>query len=231
MGLLMAILVAGAAGSSGGGSGGGPFHRPYARPDIDLIYNLLFCDDPHLFQTGGGPKPVGSLATVLSKGATAEELERIAGSGAEESRVRVLAYNRLRADGKPVPKRQLLGVVVEVPMPEGLDVLAAFGDGTMRYINHTGKLAVVETATKEMTAKGKQLLKAAEAAVGRIGPWDKPRLPPPRSGNVRLTFLVSDGLYFGEGPQNAIARDQIGGPVLGAAGELLSAIVSASTKK
>src|SRR5436190_14148798 len=208
MGLLMAILAAGIAGGSGGGSPGtGTFHRPYARPDIDLIYNLLFCDDPHLFQSGGA-KPAGSLAAVLSKSTTAEELERIGGAAAEESRVRVLAYNRLRAEGRPVPKRQLLGVIVEVPLQEGLDVLAAFGDGTMRYINHTGKRAVVETATKEMAAKGKQLLKAAEAAVGRIGPWDKPRLPPPRLGSVRLTFLVSDGLYFGEGPQKAIAADQ-----------------------
>jgi len=208
----------------------GPFHRPYDRPDIDLIYNLLFCDDPDLFQSSGS-KPTGSLAAVLAKDTPTSELERIAGSGGEESRLRVLAYNRLRAGGTPVPRRQLLGAVVEVPLPEGLDVLAAFVDGTMRYMNHTGKLAVVESATKEMAARGKQLLKAADAAIGRIGPWEKPRLPPPRPGNVRLTFLVSDGLYFGEGPEDAIAGDPIGGPVLAAAGQLLMAIVDASTKK
>jgi hypothetical protein len=127
-----------------------------------------------------------------------------------------------------VPRGLLLGVVVEVAMPEGLDVLAAFSDGRIRYINHIGKLAVIESPTKEMSPGQARLMKAAEVAIGRIGPWDRPRLPPPTKGKVRLTFLVSDGLYFGEGAQNAIARDRVSGPVFAAAVQLLTAIVDAS---
>ncbi|HLK91402.1 MAG TPA: hypothetical protein VKZ18_16005 [Polyangia bacterium] len=226
MGLLMMVLAAAVA----GGTAGGTFHRPYARADVDLVYNLLFCDDPQLFRPSG-TKPTGPLATVLAKSTPTEELERLADSDGVESRVRILAFNRLRASGQTVVPRQLLGVIVEVPMPEGLDVIAAYVDGRMRYINHTGKLAIVETATPEMTNRGERLIKAAEAAVDQIGPWDKPRLPPPKLGKVRLTFLVSDGLYFGEGPMGAIAKDRIGGPVLAAATQLLLGITDASTRR
>jgi hypothetical protein len=210
------------------GGGAGTFYRPYARSDVNTIYNLLFCDNPELFRAGGAKAP-GALGAVLAKNTSGDELERIAGSEDNESRVRILAFNRLRASQRTVPERKLLGVVVEVPLPDGLDVLAVFRDGRMRYINHTGKLAVIENATAEMAALGQKVLTAGEAAVDRIGPWDKPRLPPPKLGNVRLTFLVSDGLYFGEGPQRSLARDRIGGPVLAAGGELLAAIVAAST--
>ncbi len=37
------------------------------------------------------------------------------------------------------------------------------------------------------------------------------------------------GLYFGEGPVSAIGKDAIGGPILAAGGQLLEAIVDAST--
>jgi hypothetical protein len=219
----MAIVVAAAA-----VGGDGTFYRPYARADLNTIYNLLFCDDPGLFRAGGA-NPPGALGAVLAKNTSTGELGRIAGSDENESRVRILAYNRLRASRETVAQRQLLGVVVEVPLPEGLDVLAVFGDGRMRYINHTGKLAMIENATVEMAARRERVMKSAQTVVARIGPWDKPRLPPPKLGNVRLTFLVSDGLYFGEGPQRALARDKVGGPVLAAAAELLVAITNAST--
>jgi hypothetical protein len=70
---------------------------------------------------------------------------------------------------------------------------------------------------------------AARVIVDRIGPWDKSRLPPPdRTGTVRLTFLVSDGLYFGQGPMNTMLADAAAGPVIAAAITLLKAIAQLS---
>ena len=223
---LTALMVFAAAVAAGGG---GTFHRPYGRADADFMYNLIFCDDPQLFV--GKDKPTGAVATVLSPAASVTELRRIADDERVESRVRVLAFNRLRAAKGPVPKGTLLGVIIEMPLEKGLDVLAAFTDGMMRYINQTGKMVIIESPTPAMAAKREPLLKAARVAIGRIGPSNKARLPPPRQGNVRLTFLVSDGLYFGEGPVSAIARDDIGGPILAAGGDLLAVVVDASLKK
>jgi hypothetical protein len=75
-----------------------------------------------------------------------------------------------------------------------------------------------------------RLLKASQNLVDQIGPWDQPRLPPPVPGNVRFTFLVSDGLYLGDGPRSAMQSDALGAPVLQAATELLQVVVDASTK-
>jgi hypothetical protein len=43
---------------------------------------------------------------------------------------------------------------------------------------------------------------------------------------VRITFLVSDGLYFGEGPANIFFKDPMAGPVLNAATQLLQFITT-----
>jgi hypothetical protein len=228
---MLALLIAAviAAAPAPGPKSTTPFgHHPYGKAEVDFIYNALFCDEPALLKGKGKTKPPEPLAAVLSKDTSAVELRRLADDDRVETRVRALAYNQLRTRNETVPQRKLLGVIVEVPQPRGLDVLAAYVDGRMRYINQTGKMSLIETPTKAMDAPRGQLLKASAAAIERIAPSEKPRLPPPKPGNLRLTFLVSDGLYFGEGPRGAISRDDVNGPVVVAATELLMEIVAAS---
>jgi hypothetical protein len=209
---------------------GPTFHRPYGKEDVDFIYNLLFCDNPDLFRPRTG-KVEGPYALILAKTPDLDALTRLAGDDKQEGRIRAMAYHRLRAAGAKVPQGQLLGVVVEVPMESGLDVLATFTDGGIRYINHTAKMTIVEGRPAAMQGPQQALMKASAAAIKKIGPWEKPRRPPPKAPLVRMTFLVSDGLYFGEAPFEAMAKDAIGGPVLDTASQLLSAVVSASTKR
>ena len=57
--------------------------------------------------------------------------------------------------------------------------------------------------------------------VTKIGPWDDARRPQPATGTMRITFLVSDGLYFGEGPINVLFNDALAQPTLNAATELM----------
>lgn len=207
----------------------GPFHRPYKHETNNFLYNLLFCDEPALFR----PKPMpstGSFAVLFSPTPRIEDVQRVANDENEESRLRVLAFNYLRSKKVEVPAKQLLGVIVEVPMEGGLDTLAVFADGRIRYINHSEKLAVFEGTPAGMEDAREKVMQAGAAAVAKIGPWDRRRLPPPAPGRLRVTFLVSDGLYFGEGPAAAIARDAVGGPVFQAAADLLTKIVSASAK-
>jgi hypothetical protein len=74
------------------------------------------------------------------------------------------------------------------------------------------------------------LFRASQAIVDHIGPWERGRLPPPKSGNIRLTFLVSDGLYFGEGPAPQMQRDPAAGQVIQNASVLLNQVVALATK-
>lgn len=203
-------------------------YAPYREPHVNFLYNLLFCDDPDLFKTEEAVESSTLWATVLSDEPDFAALERIAGNKEEESRVRVLAYNRLRAGGRAVPPKQLLGVIVEVPLQQGLDTLAAYTDGRVRYLNQSDKVAIFEGGPPEVETLAKELVAVSQDLVNTIGPWEDARLPPPRHGNVRITFLVSDGLYFGEGPLQALQGDAMGGPVLAKATQLLQAVVEAS---
>ncbi len=149
------------------------------------------------------------------------DLQKIVADSNSDPRVKILAYNRLLAGGHKPEKKELLAVIVEVGLDGGLDVLASFNDGTARYINQTGKILIWETtdkASKELTEK---LFSEGLQVIAQIGPWDKPRRPYPVKGTVRVTFLVSDGLYFGEGPMNALFSDRLAGPVLNTAAGLM----------
>jgi hypothetical protein len=44
-------------------------------------------------------------------------------------------------------------------------------------------------------------------------------------GNARINLLTPSGLYFGQGPFEALMKDQFGGPVLVAATELIQQLI------
>ena len=121
-----------------------------------------------------------------------------------------------------------MGVVVEAGLPDGLDVVAAYEDGTARYINFSEKIIIWDTPTEESEALITELFNAGVAVVNNIGPWEGPRRPAPASGTIRLNFLVSDGLYFGEGPFEVLQTDPMGGPVIAAAVKLMSYLIRES---
>ncbi len=205
-------------------------YKPYAESHVNLLYNLLFCDDLNLFKQHNRETEVGLWGTLLADHPDRSALRKIADDEHNEGRVRALAYNRLRAGGETVPARKLLGVIVEVPLEKGLDVLAAFADGGVRYLNQSGKVAIFEGQGNPVEGLAKELVSASQPIVNEIGPWEKQRLPPPKAGSVRITFLVSDGLYFGEGPFAALQQDAMAGPVILKAIELLQRAVELGTQ-
>jgi hypothetical protein len=225
---LLDLLGLGRAGSSDPGAG--PPYTPYKESHVNSLYNLLFCDDLDLFENDEAARNSALWAVILAEEPDYTALERIASNPEEESRIRVLAYNRLRASGHAVPSKRLLGVIVEFPMQQGLDTLAAYPDGRVRYLNQSGKVAIFEGGPPEVEALAKELVAVSQRVVNAIGPWEQKRLPPPRSGNVRMTFLVSDGVYLGEGPLQVLERDAMGGPVLAKAAQLVHASVQAVIK-
>lgn len=111
---------------------------------------------------------------------------------------------------------------MEVGLENGLDTLAAYRDGTARLIHHSESMLVWETQTPISKQLVDQLLTTSFNVVQRIGPWNAPRKPRPPFGYVRLSFLVSDGLYFGEGPFNELEKDPMGGSVIFAATRLMT---------
>ena len=189
---------------------------PYKEEHLNVIYNLLFCDNIALYKSTT-KNPVYPWDVLLVETPDNESLVKITSEKTLEARQRMLAYHLLAASGIPAGQKEILGVIVEVGLADGLDVLAAFSDGTARYLNYTSKLLLWETRTKESDELIGRLFSAGANVVHKIGPWDKERKPFPTKGMVRLSFLVSDGLYFGEGPMEVLQSDPMGGPVIHAA--------------
>jgi hypothetical protein len=206
-----------------------PPYAPYRNGAANEIYNLLFCDEPSAFKPQAGRSPAAWQEVLFAEPAETSALSTLAGDAAQEGRVRYLAYARLRQLGETVSPKRLLGVITEVPLDGGLDVLAAYSEGGVRYINQTGQIAVFE-GVPSLQPYVQGVLAASEPVIARIGPWNEPRRPPPQTGTVRLTFLVSDGPYFGEGPWSAMHGDVMAGPVIQRATDLLQTVVRMAAK-
>lgn len=200
-------------------------NKPYTQDEINTIYNLLFCDDETLFRPQSGKTPTPWQNIIFNEKPNLHEIESLANNSHEESRVRLLAYNWLKRNNLSVPQI-LLGVVVEVRLDDGIDTLAAYQDGSIRYLNRSGGLAVFENPSVELKEKVTDLLNVSKTAAYKIGPTQDPRKPPPEIiGNVRITFLMSDGLYFGQGPFEKMAYDPIAAPVIQRSTELLQLVI------
>jgi hypothetical protein len=199
---------------------------PFANEVCNRTYNLMFCDKLEVFRQAVGEKPEGVWTTLLAKTPYVAGLKTIAEDPSQESSLRMLACNRLRAMRQPMPMKELLGVVVEVGKDSGLEVLAAYHDGRVRHIDTAEKITSLESTQGTMAANLRRLLHASRAAVDRIGPWLQPRIAPPTAGMIRMSFLVSDGLYFGQGLLEVMAKDELAGPIIAASEALLQSLVT-----
>lgn len=194
---------------------------PYKDSATNLIYNLLFCDNIDLFKSNTETPYTYPFDILFSETSTISDYQKIIDDSNSDSRLKVLAYNRQLLKGHKPDKKELLGVIIEVGLDDGLDVLASFSDGTARYINQTGKMIIWENADETSNKLTKDLFINSYEIVQQIGPWDKARRPHPTKGMTRITFLVSDGFYFGEGPMDVIFNDPLASPALTSGTDLM----------
>jgi hypothetical protein len=202
---------------------------PYKDPATNLIYQMLFCDSIDLYLANSKPPHQYPFDILFAEKNTVEELQKIIDDSNADPRVKVLAYNKQLGSGHKPVKKELLAVIVEVGLDNGLDVLASFNNGTARYINQTGKMIIWETTTDEKANELTNVLFLnSQNIINKIGPWDKPRKPHPVEGIARVSFLVSDGLYFGEGPINVLFNDPMASAALTSATQLMQYLTARS---
>lgn len=204
----------------------------YDEPAICLTYELLFCDDLGKYQ-----KMQESFPVLFAEHPSKEELINLAQNNNVESRIRILAYRRLKAMQIIPNKKEVFGVIVEynqnINKGKGLDTLALYADGNIRYINHTGNMsAFTDGFTDDKLSQcAKNILEQAKQLAQNIGPWEKKRLPPPAKGNIRITLLVNGDIYFGQGTDKVMFNDNLGGPLLQNMSVLLQRIGQISIKQ
>jgi len=198
---------------------------------VTLIYNLLFCDNIGLYETHVKQAGIYPWNILFSEKSSEKELYEIINDVKAETRTKILAYKKLNEQNIKPAKKELLAVIVEIGLEDGLDVLASYKDGTARFINHTGKMIFWEATDKTSDTLTAELFQNSENIVKQIGPWENPRRPAPVNGMLRISFLVSDGLYFGEGPIDTLFSDPFANPSLRSATNLLKYLTDKALEK
>lgn len=207
-------------------------YKPYQDDSTNFIYNLLFCDNLELYKTNIQQPYEYPFTILFSETATVSELQNIIDDAATDPRLKMLAYNRQFALGHTPTKKEILAVIIEVGLDLGLDILASFSNGTARYINQSGKIIIWETTTDaNANAITSDLFAKSQQIVAQIGPWNKPRKPQPAKDMARISFLVSDGLYFGEASINTLFSDPLASAALTSATSLMQYLTQKSLEK
>lgn len=167
------------------------------------------------------------------KGKAIQELEHVLEMTGLESRVYLQAWHCLKTLGifPPVESaKQIQGVVVEVSLEEGLDLVACYADYSARYYNFSGAGVIWDAFDAEIAKLIDGLLRAGQEIISQIGVWENARPPAPPTGFVRINLLTFGGLYFGEGEFQALVNDKLGGPTLSRAFSLMQALIAKTAK-
>ncbi|MEO6546642.1 MAG: hypothetical protein ABIN94_01530 [Ferruginibacter sp.] len=147
-----------------------------------------------------------------------------------ESRQYLQAYHFLNelqeSDGTDI---KILGVVVEVSMPQGNDTLAVYADHSARYYNFSGKSIIWEHPDESIDAMIDSILTKSVNTVAQIGPWKDVRPNPPGKEMARINFLTSHGLHFGEASQQVLFNDPLAGAIMYDMVKLMNTLIDKST--
>jgi hypothetical protein len=189
---------------------------------------------PHDTGTAGEPWTAFDRARTMARaGQTDEAAElwwQIAHTDGLESRHTLQAWHFLRQAGRlPEAERAkaVLGVVIEMPVGGAHDRLAAYADGSARYINHSGKAAIVEDRSNtEIQQAIQRWIALAATMTPYLGPWTEPTFPPLGSDEARIVMLTPSGPHFGQGPAIALTSDAMAGAFIKAATAVLELIVA-----
>jgi hypothetical protein len=156
-------------------------------------------------------------------------LQRILAMPDLESRHYLQAWHFLRELGVQPPTneaKRVYGVIVEVAMPQGLDILAGYSDHTARYFNYSGAAVIWERPDASLDQTIDTLLEAGQGVAAQIGPWEDARPPAPRGDEARISMLTPSGLHFGQASMDVLSQDALGAPVIAVATKLMQDLIA-----
>ena len=153
------------------------------------------------------------------------------------SRHYLQAWYFLRRFGEQPPPEiagQVLGVAVEVGMPQGRespalyasDILVAYADRSARYYNFSGAGIVWEHANESLDKITEHLFSAAAENINDFDLLHDARRPPPDAGQVRLTLLTPSGLFLRQGSMDDLESNPATRDLMQIAARLLPALMN-----
>lgn len=133
-----------------------------------------------------------------------KSLRKVLDSPDSEIRQKIIAWRALAALGEkppPAAAAEVHGVVLEVPVSDGTDTLAAYSDGRVRYVNSKQGAIIWEVTDDERIGPLVKNLIAAAGPLARKSRAVEKHLAPAR-GVFRVTALTFGGLRVAEGRSN-----------------------------
>jgi hypothetical protein len=158
-------------------------------------------------------------------------LRKIAENRTAPAIQRIIALRRLRGREAVTAPAEMLAVLVESGEEDGMDTLAVYVDGTVKFIDAEGKVSDLDGSHPATREKVAELMSMAQRLSTRMEAWEQTRLSPPIRGMVRLTFIATNGFYFGQGEIRILAKDESGGPIIRQAAAIFSDIMAREKKK
>ena len=144
-----------------------------------------------------------------------------------ESRQYLQAWSCLRQldrDALTGLPENLYGVVLDVPLEQGFDTLAAYQDHTARYLNQGGGAIIWHAEDAGMDALVDALLAAARPLLTTVGAWESAR-PPLTQDRARISLLTAEGIHFVEGSFDQLSGAPGTGAVFTAGVALMAALI------
>jgi len=190
---------------------------PQLGSEADPIRQRLFACQPMEVLVQGlkldgrpGPFQTFSDAVELAKEGKKEEaktrLHSILGTPNLETRIQLWVWSALRELGEQPSAnsgKEVLGVVMEVPMRGAYDSLAGYQDGSARYLNFSGKAIFWDKSDASIKMLCERLIASTISEGSRAVSRKDTALP--KSG-TQVTLLTRSGMYVvTEPPQSIMA--------------------------
>lgn len=118
---------------------------------------------------------------------------------ASETRTHIEAWTVLRELGETPPAKQadeVLGVVVEISLNEGVVIIAGFADGAARYFFSRGGGVIGDNMPEPVTTAAKALTQTAAPLARTLAAGARRELP--ARTHIRVTLLTPSGMRVGE---------------------------------
>jgi hypothetical protein len=159
-------------------------------------------------------------------------LKQVLADPTSEVRTRLWVWNALRQLGeKPPPNiaSEVQGVVMEVPVDNWVDTLAAYSDGRARYLNGKGGAIVWEVPEEtRISSLVNSFINAAKPLVEKAPVHNKHQ--PTKNNVVRISILTYGGTHIIEAKQSDITERHILSSAYNAGTQLFLALLEENEK-
>ncbi len=184
--------------------------------DADPIRQMLFASQSlkeqvsqmHLDGSPGAFQTIADASKLVEAGKKEEAIARLRGVldlPQLETRIQLWVWSALRELGeKPDPKfaLEVLGVIIEMPSGGAYDTLAAYVDGSARYLNFSGRAIFWDAQDAAIKSLCQAFVDSTIPASNRAKPRTSLSLP---KRGAQVTLLTRSGLYVITAPPEPLA--------------------------